>query len=176
MTSYQQFYACARMLCCQLGITPTFLGQEARTPGSSFLYSSDSRLPVRRAGVGTGRLKRSSRMCGQMWDSWWLCGLRASHFTAADGDHWWDLPRDFAERLPQKPLRTATFGAAGGGLQVTSWPSWPSWLQLPRNSSATFLAFIHSKLPSICVNGNSYIKHIIPGISESGFVFVPKPR
>lgn len=87
---------------------PHFPGLRTHTPGSSFLYSQDSRLPGRRTGLGTGRQKRSSWVCGQMWDSQWLCGLRTTHFTAADGDCWQDLSRDFAERLPLKPSRTTT--------------------------------------------------------------------
>lgn len=116
--------------------------QEAHTPGSSFLYGWDSRSPMR-TGVGTGRQK-TSRMCGQMWDSWWLCGLRTTHFTAADGDHWWNPSRDFAEQPPHKPLGTTTLVLQE---EVSRSPPCPLTAAF-QNFRMTFLTFILSSCPS----------------------------
>lgn len=145
---------------------------ETLTPGSSFLYGSDSRLPVRRTDVETGKQKWSPPMCGQMWDSWWLSGLRTTNFTAVDCNHWWEISRDFPEQLPHKPLRTTTsvcqgeVSSAPPCLSGGSFPELPQWLSLP----------IHSSLPIICGKPTSHIKLMVPGISKSSFVFVPKPR
>ena len=132
-----------KIVCWKLDITPTFLDQETHTPGSSFLYGWDSRLPVR-TGVGTGRQKTSSRMCGQTWDSWWLCGLRTTHVTTADGDHWWNISRDFAERPPHKPLRTTTLVLQE---EVSRSPPCPL-TAASQNFRVTFLTFILSSCPS----------------------------
>lgn len=158
-----------KIVCWKLDITPTFLDQEAHTPGSSFLYGWDSRLPVR-TGMGTGRQK-TSRICGQMWDSWWLCGLRTTCFTAADGDHWWNPSRDFAEQPPHEPLGTTTLVLSGRGLQVTSLSSDCSFPELPRD----FPGLYPLQLPIICVNPNSYIKPTAPGISSGGLYLGPNP-
>ena len=156
-----------RIVCWKLDITPSFLEQEAHIPGSSFLCDLDFRLPMKRTAGGAGRWKGCGQKCGWMWDFWWLCGLRSTPPR-------WPLVGCFQKLCGEptcEPLGTTILLLQ----EVLRSPSCPLAGAF-QDFHGAFPDFVHSSLPIVCANPNSYIKPIVPGIPSSGFVFVLKPK